>query len=95
VSVGSRDQYGGDVSEVDEYVEAEIQRLLTEEERLAEQGITVNRREHFVLLSGEVASPHRRDEILRLVRQHFPNVHFEVDIGVTRVQPPQEAEELP
>jgi hypothetical protein len=83
------------LSEVDDYVEAEIQRMLTEEGRLAEQGITVNRREHFVLLSGEVASPHRRDEIVRLVREQFPEVHIESDIGVTRAQPPREAEELP
>jgi hypothetical protein len=83
------------LSEVDDYVEAEIQRMLTEEGRLAEQGITVNRREHFVLLSGEVASPHRRDEIVRLVREQFPEVQVESDIGVTRAQPPREAEELP
>jgi hypothetical protein len=78
-----------------EYAEAEIQRMLTEEGRLAEQGITVNRREHFVLLSGEVASPHRRDEIVRLVRQQFPDIEIQVDIGVTRAQAPREPEELP
>lgn len=82
-------------SELDEYVEAEIQRLLTEEAGLAEQGIRVQRREHFLLLSGEVASPRRRDEIERTVRRHFPDIHVNVDIGVTRAQPPREAEELP
>lgn len=83
------------MSEIDEYAEAEIQRLLTEENRLAEQGITVHRRENFVQLSGEVASPHRRDEIVRLVREHFPHIEVQADIGVTRAQPPREAEELP
>jgi hypothetical protein len=83
------------MSEIDEYVEAEIQRLLTEENTLAEQGITVHRREHFLQLSGEVASPQRRDEIVRLVREHFPEIQVQADIGVTRAQPPREAEELP
>jgi hypothetical protein len=83
------------VSELDDYVEAGIQRLLTEEAGLAEQGIAVHRHENFLLLSGEVASPHRRDEILRRVREHFPDIQVESDIGVTRTQPPREAEELP
>lgn len=82
------------MSEIDEYVEAEIQRLLTEENSLAEQGITVHRREHFLQLSGEVASPQRRDEIVRLVRENFPDVPVRADIGVTRAQAPREAEEL-
>ncbi len=82
-------------SSVNEYVEAEIQRLLTEGASLAEQGIQVRRGEHFLLLSGEVASTHRRDEIVRAVHQRFPDVRVQVDIGVTRAQPPREAEELP
>ena len=40
----------------DEYVEAEIQRLLTEDPDVAEQGITVVRREHGLVLTGEVES---------------------------------------
>jgi hypothetical protein len=81
--------------QVDEYVEAEVQRLLTEEVSLAEQGITVLRREHRLVLSGEVNSAERRDEVLRLVREHFPDVEVQADIGVTRKQAPGEAEELP
>ena len=81
--------------ELDEYVEAAVQRLLTEEASLAEQGIRVQRRENFMSLSGEVASPQRRDEIERMVRTRFPDVPVQVDIGVTRAQPPREAEELP
>jgi hypothetical protein len=83
------------VSEVDEYAEAAIQRLLTEEASLAEQGITVHRHEHFLVLTGEVASPQRRDEIVRRIREHFPDLHVQADIGVTRTQAPREAEELP
>ncbi|MEV0326572.1 hypothetical protein CA850_19970 [Micromonospora echinospora] len=79
----------------DEYVEAEIQRLLTEDPDIAEQGITVARREHGLVLSGEVESEHRCDEILRRVNERFPDVPVTSDIGVIRAQAPTEVEELP
>ncbi len=79
----------------DEYVEAEIQRLLTEDPDVAEQGITVVRREHGLVLYGEVESPHRREEILRRVAERFPDAPITSDIGVIRVQAPTEIEQLP
>lgn len=80
---------------LDEYVEAAVQRLLTENADVAEQGISVTRRKHTLVLRGEVESRHRRDEILRLVTENFPDVRLTVDIGVTRAQAPSEVEELP
>lgn len=80
--------------QLDEYVEADVQRLLTEHADLAEQGITVLRREQTLLLCGEVESIGRRDEIARRVREAFPDVRLSVDIGITRTQPPSEPEEL-
>ena len=80
---------------LDEYVEAAVQRLLTENAGVAEQGITVVRREHTLILGGEVESRQRRDHILRLVTEKFPDVQLSVDIGITRTQEPTEAEELP
>jgi hypothetical protein len=79
---------------VDEYVEAEIQRLLTENADVAEQGITVLRREHTLVLSGEVESAQRRDEICRQVSEHFPDIELSCDIGIVRAQAPNEAEVL-
>lgn len=79
----------------DEYVEAEIHRLLTENPEIAEQGITVTRRERSLVLSGEVESPHRRDEIVRKVSERFPDLPLTTDIGVIRAQAPTEIEELP
>jgi hypothetical protein len=79
---------------IDEYVEAAVQRLLTEHTEIAEQGIGVARREHTLVLCGEVESPRRRDDIMRIVTSHFPDVRFTTDIGVTRAGPPSEAEEL-
>ncbi|MEU8155943.1 hypothetical protein AB0B94_19975 [Micromonospora sp. NPDC048986] len=79
----------------DEYVEAEIQRLLVEDPAVAEQGITVVRRERTLVLYGEVESPHRREEILRRVSERFPDVPITSDIGVIRTQAPTEIEQLP
>jgi hypothetical protein len=73
---------------------AEIQRLLTEDDRIAELGITVQTRDHLVVLGGEVESPHRRDEICRQISEHFPDVEIACDIGVTRAQAPSEVEEI-
>ena len=75
-------------------LEAEIQRLLTEHERIAEQGITVHRRDHLVVLGGEVESVRRRDEICRQIAEHFPGVEIICDIGITRAQAPTEVEEI-
>ena len=75
-------------------LEAEIQRLLTEHDRIAEQGITVQRRDHLVVLGGEVESAQRRDEICRQITAHFPDVEITCDIGITRSQAPNEVEEI-
>jgi hypothetical protein len=80
---------------LDEYVEAEVQRLLTEDSGLGEQGIKVARREHTLILCGEVESRLRCEEIVRAVTERFPDIDLQVDIGITRAGAPTEAEELP
>jgi hypothetical protein len=79
---------------LDEYTEAAVQRLLTEHPSLGEQGIQLTRREHCLMLSGEVESATRRDEILRLVHEVLPDVEVRCDIGITRAGAPTEHEEL-
>jgi hypothetical protein len=81
-------------NELDDYVEAAIQRLLAEEGMVAEQGITISRRQHLVVLGGEVESAQRRDEICRQNTTHFPDVQIACDIGITRAQAPSEVEEI-
>jgi len=80
--------------QVDEYLEARIQRLLTEDATIAEQGITVQRRDQIVVLGGEVESAQRRDEICRQINTHFPDVEIACDIGIVRAQAPTEVEEI-
>jgi hypothetical protein len=77
-----------------DYLEEGIQRLLTEHGRIAEQGITVQRREHTVVLGGEVETAERRDEICRQITEHFPDVEITCDIGITRTSAPVDAEEI-
>jgi hypothetical protein len=79
----------------DEYVEAAVHRLLTENPNIAEQGITVVRRDHSLVLCGEVESEQRRDEILRQVSTEFPDLPLLADIGLIRTQAPSEIEQLP
>jgi hypothetical protein len=81
-------------NQLDDYLEAEIQRLLTENASTAEQGITVQRREHGVVLGGEVESAERRAEICRQITSHFPDVEITCDIGIVRAQAPTEVEEI-
>jgi len=79
---------------IDTDLEAEIQRLLTEHDRVSEQGITVQRRDHLIVLGGEVESTQRRDEICKQISAHFPDVEITCDIGITRAQAPSEVEEI-
>jgi hypothetical protein len=80
-------------TQVDEYLEAAVQELLTDG-RVAELGITVQRREHVLVLGGEVESAQRRDEICRQITTHYPDVEIACDIGITRAQAPSEVEEI-
>jgi len=79
---------------VDTYTESQVQRLLAEDDRVAEQGIRVVRLETGLALVGEVESVQRRDMIVKLVTERLPDVRVHCDIGVTRVHEPDEVEEL-
>jgi hypothetical protein len=82
------------MAQLDEYAVAEIQRMLTEDDGVSEQGITVQRREDTLILGGEVESAQRRDEICRRVTAQFPGVTIACDIGIVRAQAPTEVEEI-
>jgi osmotically-inducible protein OsmY len=80
---------------VDTYTESQVQQLLAEDERVAEQGIRVMRLEDGGLaLCGEVESPQRKALIEKVVHEKFPDLNLHCDIGVTRVHEPDEVEEL-
>jgi hypothetical protein len=77
-----------------EYGESALHNLLAEDPRVADQGIRVVRLDTGFALAGEVESEHRRDLILQLVAETFPDLRVQCDIGVTRVQEPSEVEKL-
>jgi hypothetical protein len=79
---------------LDQYTESQLQTFLTEDARLAEQGIRVVRLEDAVALVGEVESSQRRDLICTLINERFPDLRLHCDIGVTRMREPDEVEEL-
>jgi hypothetical protein len=83
------------MNDLDEYTEAAIQRLLTEHPGLGEQGITLTRREHRLVLSGEVESTERAEQIRALVQEVVPDVELICDIGVIRAAVPTEHEDVP
>jgi hypothetical protein len=78
----------------DQYAESQLQNLLAEDSRVAEQGIQVVRLEQGLALVGEVESEQRRETILRLAQEAFPDLRIHCDIGVTRMHEPDEVEQL-
>jgi hypothetical protein len=47
------------------------------------------------VLSGEVESPQRREQIERLVHEALPDIELCCDIGIIRAAAPTEHEDLP
>jgi len=79
----------------DQYAESRLQRMLAEDDRVAELGIRVVRlEERRLALVGEVESPERRRMIEQVVAEAFPDLNVQCDIGVTRVHEPEEVEDV-
>jgi hypothetical protein len=74
--------------------EAAVQRLLAEAPGVAEQAVECRLDSAGLLLSGQVESAQRRDAILTLVRDRFPELAVRADIDVLEYGPPDEPEEL-
>jgi osmotically-inducible protein OsmY len=79
---------------VNDYVEGQVQQLLAEDPRIAEQGIRVVRVDDGVVLVGEVESPDRCAQIESVVREAFPDLRVRCDLGITRVSAPEQVEQI-
>jgi hypothetical protein len=79
---------------VEQYLEGELQHLLAEDDRITEQGIRFVRNDTGISLVGEVESAERRDAICRVVSEAFPDLPINCNIGLTRVNAPDDVEEL-
>jgi BON domain len=67
---------------------AAVQRLLAEAPQVAEQSVECRVDEGGLLLSGQVESAQRRDAIVALVREHFPELPVRAEIEVLACEPP-------
>jgi hypothetical protein len=79
---------------MNEYTEGQGQQFLAEDPRIAELGIRVVRVDEGVVLVGEVESPDRCVQIETAVREAFPGLPVRCDLGLTRVNPPEEVEQI-
>jgi hypothetical protein len=79
---------------MNEYTEGEVQHLLAEDPRIAEQGIRVMRVDDGMVLVGEVESPDRCAQIEAVLREAVPGLKVRCDLGITRVGVPPEVERL-
>ena len=76
------------------YTDADLQRILAEDPRVAELGIHVSRRDDHVVLRGQVESAGRRAEIEQRVVEQLPDHRILNEITVTATHRPDGAEEL-
>jgi len=77
-----------------EYQAARVHRALAEDPRTAELGIRVTVRGDAILLSGDVESEHRREEIDTVLHEIASDMRVFNDIRVTEVAAPTGREEL-
>jgi hypothetical protein len=76
------------------YADAALQRLLAEDDGIAELGIDIVMQGDVVVLRGTVESEQRREEITRRVAEHLPECQIRDDIAVAPAQPPAGPEVL-
>jgi hypothetical protein len=79
---------------MNEYTEGQVQQLLAEDPRIGELGIRVVRVDEGMVLVGEVESQDRCAQIEAVVREAFPGLAVRCDLGVTRVNAPEEVEKI-
>ncbi len=79
---------------MNEYTEGDIQHVLAEDPRIAEQGIRAVRVDDGVVLVGDVESPERCAQIEAVLHEKFPDLTVRCDVSVTRVSAPEEVEAI-
>ena len=77
-----------------QYLVAHLQTTLAEDPRTAEQGVRVTVRGDQVVVSGDVATAERRDEVSSVISEIAPDMVIHNDIRVVSAQEPTRREEL-
>ncbi|WP_245720154.1 BON domain-containing protein [Nocardia uniformis] len=84
---------GGD-NVVPQYLVANLRRAFAEDPRTAELGVQVTIRGNVVVLSGEVGSAERRQQLEAVVHEHAPKLRVHNDVRVSTPAAPADTEEL-
>ncbi|HEU5474974.1 MAG TPA: BON domain-containing protein [Actinophytocola sp.] len=77
-----------------QYRAARLRQALAEDPRTTELGVRVTVRGEHVLLSGQVVSEQRRDELARVLAEIAPNLEIYNDVRVTNAGEPSGREDL-
>lgn len=77
-----------------QYLVANLRRAFAEDPRTAELGVQVTIRGNVVVLSGEVTSPQRREQLAEVVHEHAPKLRVHNDVRVSAPAGPADTEEL-
>jgi hypothetical protein len=78
----------------DPYREADLHRLLAEDDGAADLGIEIRSFGSVVVMSGQVESPDRCTELERLVRQRLPDSQVVNHLVVTGAEAPAAPDEV-
>jgi hypothetical protein len=77
-----------------QYLAARLRRALAEDPRTSELGVRVIVRGEQVLISGDVASEQRREELATVLAEVAPELHVYNDVRVVAAGEPTRTEEL-
>lgn len=74
---------------------ARLKEHLAEDSRINELDIQIEVSENRLLLRGEVLTPDRKETVMRIAREMFPESEIESQIRVSALREPAEIEEIP
>ncbi len=77
-----------------EYRAGHIMQRIAEDPRTSEMGIQVSVHRDWLVVSGVVPTPQRREEILRIVREEAPDLRIRDEMQITGAGDPDGEETL-
>lgn len=81
----------------DDYALKDLERAICEDERVTELGVRLSIKGGRIVVQGNLMSSQRRDEVVRLVREHCPGCDVVDDTSCSEAElstPPLRAEEI-
>jgi len=94
VTSPSRNALKSVLPRIDHYAVARLREKLAEDSRTNELDIQIEHSENKILLRGEVMTQERRDSVVRIAQETFPNCQLESQIRISHFAEPVESEEV-